>query len=67
MRTNIEIDDQLMADAQRASGLTSKKATVERGLKALIQWEEHNALLALAGKIEFHPDILQDRRDNGLD
>ena len=39
MRTNIEIDDALLADAMKVSGLTTKKATVEEGLRRLIQLE----------------------------
>jgi Arc/MetJ family transcription regulator len=35
MRTNIEIDDQLMARALQLSGLPTKKAAVERGLELL--------------------------------
>ena len=37
MRTNIEIDDSLMADALKATGLKTKKEAVELGLKALIK------------------------------
>lgn len=36
MRTNIEIDDKLMAEAMKASGLSSKKATVEEALRLLV-------------------------------
>jgi hypothetical protein len=37
MRTNIVIDDALMAEALRLSQLKTKKAVVERGLQLLIQ------------------------------
>ena len=37
MRTNIEIDDRLLASAMTASGLSTKKATVEEGLKLLVR------------------------------
>jgi Arc/MetJ family transcription regulator len=33
MRTNIEIDDALIRDAMQASGLRTKRATVEEGLR----------------------------------
>jgi Arc/MetJ family transcription regulator len=36
MRTNIDIDDALMADAMAATGLTTKKATVEEALRQLL-------------------------------
>jgi Arc/MetJ family transcription regulator len=37
VRTNIVIDDQLMADALKATGITTKKEAVELGLKTLIR------------------------------
>ena len=37
MRTNIDIDDKLLADAMKASGLATKKATVEEGLRTLVR------------------------------
>ena len=37
MRTNIEIDDTLLSRAMRAAGLTTKRATVEEGLRLLVR------------------------------
>ena len=37
MRTNIEIDDELIREALRVSGLKTERAAVEAGLKALIR------------------------------
>lgn len=37
MRTNIEIDDKLLSSAMTAAGLPTKKATVEEGLRLLVQ------------------------------
>ena len=37
MRTNIEIDDELLAQAMRAAGLSTKRATVEEGLRLLVR------------------------------
>jgi Arc/MetJ family transcription regulator len=37
MRTNIEINDELMAEAMAASGLATKRAVVEEGLRLLIR------------------------------
>ncbi len=50
MRTNIEIDDALMAEAMRLTGLTTKRAAVEEGLKLLVRVSEQTqALKALKG------------------
>jgi len=40
MRTNIEIDDALLSKAMKATGLKTKKATVEEGLKMLVRIKE---------------------------
>ena len=40
MRTNIDIDDDLMARAMKASGLATKKATVEEALRTLVRLRE---------------------------
>ena len=37
MRTNIEINDALLSRAMAASGLTTKRATVEEGLRLLVR------------------------------
>lgn len=50
MRTNIEIDDRLIAEAMAATGLPTKKAAVEAGLKALLdRHAQIRALSALSG------------------
>lgn len=50
MRINIEIDDELMARAMRLSGLPTKRAAVEEGLRLLVRVREQTrALEALKG------------------
>lgn len=49
MRTTLNIDDRLMADASRLSGLREKTAVVHRGLEALIARESARRLAALGG------------------
>ena len=46
MRTNIEIDDELLTKAMKAAGTTTKKATVEEALRQLV--ENHRGRLAIA-------------------
>jgi Arc/MetJ family transcription regulator len=57
MRTNIEIDDDLMADALRATGLTTKKEAVELGLKALIKLYKQASIRDLRGKLKWEGDL----------
>ena len=63
MRTNIVIDDNLIAEAMSASGAPSKKAVVELGLKALIRQQARAELKALRGKIAWTGDLDAMRRD----
>ena len=50
MRTNIDIDDDLLAKAMAATGLTTKKATVEEALRRLVRRHERlDALADLSG------------------
>ena len=46
MRTNIEIDDTLLASAMAASGQTTKRATVEEGLRTLVRVRRQAKALA---------------------
>jgi len=57
MRTNIEIDDNLMADALKATGLNTKKETVELGLKALIKLSKQASIRALRGKLKWEGNL----------
>ena len=57
MRTNIEIDDNLMADALKATGLSTKKETVELGLKALIKLNKQASIRALRGKLKWEGSL----------
>jgi Arc/MetJ family transcription regulator len=50
MRTNIDIDDDLLAEAMAAAGLATKKATVDEALRRLVtQHRRQQALQDLAG------------------
>lgn len=50
MRTNIEIDDRLLSEAMAAVRLSTKRATVEEGLRLLVQLHKQTeATAALKG------------------
>jgi Arc/MetJ family transcription regulator len=57
MRTNIVIDDQLMADALKVTGLTTKKEAVERGLQLLVRQNQQQAIRQLRGKLKWEGDL----------
>jgi Arc/MetJ family transcription regulator len=52
MRTNIEIDDDLMAAAQKLSKVKTKKAIVEEALRLFVTIENQKKLSSLKGKIK---------------
>ena len=49
MRTTLNIDDAMLAEAMRLTGLTEKTAVVHAGLQALIRRESARRLIALGG------------------
>ncbi len=51
MRTNIVIDDRLMREALKASGLDTKRAVVEAGLRLLIQVKTQTGIRRLRGRV----------------
>jgi Arc/MetJ family transcription regulator len=52
MRTNIDIDDDLLAKAQKLSNIKTKKALVEKALQLLVSLENQKNLINLWGKVE---------------
>lgn len=57
MRTNIVIDDKLMADALKASGCTTKKEVVEQGLKLLLRRSQQQDIRKLRGRVKWEGDL----------
>lgn len=55
MRTNIVLDDELIAEAARLSGISTKKELVHEALRVFIATKKRKSLLDLRGKIEFAP------------
>jgi len=63
MRTNIVIDEKLIADAIKATGARTKKEAVELGLKALIQLKKQETLKGFRGKLRWRDDLDRMRTD----
>jgi Arc/MetJ family transcription regulator len=61
MRTNIEIDDRLMAKALRVSGLKTKRAAVEEGLHLLIRLRGQKQMERLYGKLKWEGNLDESR------
>lgn len=56
MRTNIVIDDKLMAAAMKAGGFATKKEAVEEGLRLIARRKAYQELRGLRGKLQWAGD-----------
>jgi Arc/MetJ family transcription regulator len=56
MRTNIDIDDALMAQAMQAGPYKTKKDAVEAGLKLLARQAAYREILKWRGKLKWEGD-----------
>ena len=63
MRTNIVIDDKLVRDTLRATGLKTKREAVELGLRTLLQLHKQADIRRYRGKLHWQGDLDAMRRD----
>ena len=63
MRTNIVIDDKLMQDTLNATGLKTKRAAVELGLRTLLRLTQQAQIRQLKGKLPWQGDLDALRRN----
>jgi len=64
MRTNIVIDDDLMANALKMTGLRTKREAVELGLKTLIRLKQQEKIRQFRGKLVWQGDLEEMRYGN---
>jgi Arc/MetJ family transcription regulator len=63
MRTNIVIDDRLMEEALRLTGLKTKKEAVELGLRTLLRLGKQEKIRRFRGKLDWQGDLEEMRTD----
>lgn len=63
MRTNIVIDDKLMQDTLKVTGLKTKREAVELGLRTLLRLGRQAEIRSLRGKIPWQGDLDAMRTD----
>jgi Arc/MetJ family transcription regulator len=66
MRTNIEIDDALMAEAQRTCGQATKKQTVEQALRLMIRLQQQRDVDLAFGKYRWRGNLARSRKGRGV-
>ena len=64
MRTNIVIDDKLMRDTLRATGLKTKREAVEEGLRSLLRLKRQAEIRRFRGKLNWQGDLNAMRSDS---
>jgi len=64
MKTNIEIDENLMEEAMKASGFSTKKATVEEGLRLLVRLKKQERIKEYRGKLKWEGNLDKMRNDS---
>ena len=63
MRTNVVIDDDLMTDALKASGIKTKKDAIEAGLKLLVKFNRQAKIKKFRGKLKWVGNLDEIRKD----
>lgn len=62
MRTNIEIDDDVMREAQRLTGIPTKREAVDLALRELVARHRRLGILELRGRVHWEGDFGESRR-----
>jgi Arc/MetJ family transcription regulator len=65
MRTSIKIDDGLMAEAQKVSGCTTKKETVEEALRLMVRLRRQREVGSAFGTFRWRGNLARGRKDRG--
>jgi len=63
MRTNIVIDDKLMKETLRLTGLKTKREAVELGLRTLVRLRKQDEIRRFRGKLDWQGDLDAMRTD----
>ena len=57
MRTNVVIDDQLIEEAMKATGLETKRAVVDAALRLLVDLSKQEKIRKLRGKVDWKGNL----------
>lgn len=63
MRTNVVIDDDLMNRALETSGLKTKRAAIEEGLRLLVRLKGQSKTREYRGRLKWEGDLDEMRTD----
>lgn len=63
IRTNIVVDEDLIARAKELTGLGTKRAVVDEALRTLVSLKEQEAVRGLRGRLRWEGDLDEMRSD----
>jgi Arc/MetJ family transcription regulator len=63
MKTKVEVDDALIADALQATGLEATDQVIEIALKLLVQLKRQESIKAFRGQLRWEGDLAALRAD----
>ena len=66
MRTTLDLNENLLADAMKWTGETTKTAVINEALKQVIKSKKRKKLVEFAGKLNLDVDLDTIRKRNGL-
>ncbi len=67
MRTNIDIDEVLIREAMKLTGITTKKGVVEKALANMVSLKKQEKIKQIRGKYQWEGDLdeMRENRDFG--
>ncbi len=64
-RTNVVLDDRLVADCQKTTGLKTRRALIDHALQELLRHERQKKVLELKGMIRWEGNLTRWRKGRG--
>jgi len=61
-RTNIVLDEELVAEAKKATGIKTTRELVDHALRELLRHRDQRQILKLLGEVEWEGDLSEMRR-----
>ncbi|MCE5266750.1 MAG: type II toxin-antitoxin system VapB family antitoxin [Planctomycetaceae bacterium] len=65
-RTNIVLDDKLVAKCQRATGIKTRRELVQYALEELLRQKDQKKILELEGTVDWEGDLASSRKGRFL-
>jgi len=65
-RTNVVLDDTIVTEGLKATGLKTRRALIDHALRELLRHERQKQILELKGGVRWEGDLNRSRRGRGL-